>query len=163
MKYNPVKFKTREEAVHAILQDKSTGCRSRKEAEAYMAGHTPLEKYWQRKILLWIRENYPDAMAWKAAAGPYSRAGIPDISVIWRGMYIGMEVKRPFIGELSKLQEITIAQLKKAGAIVGVVSFERDATRLMDEAVLEICGQGSFWRGSCGPKQMIRALRVRKL
>lgn len=134
MKFSATKYRDREEAIKAILQEKDTGCRTRKDAEAWLVKHIPLEKYWQGKILRWLRQAYPEAMAWKAAAGPYSRAGIPDISVIYKGIYIGMEVKRPFIGELSRIQEVTIRQMKAAGAIVGVVSFERDAAKLMDEA-----------------------------
>lgn len=134
MKFSATRYATKEEAMADILASKDTGCRTRKDAEAWLIRHIPLEKYWQGKILRWLRQAYPEAMAWKAAAGPYSRAGIPDISVIYKGIYIGMEVKRPFIGELSRIQEVTIRQMKAAGAIVGVVSFERDAAKLMDEA-----------------------------
>lgn len=141
MKFSASRFRDREEAVDFLLREKDSGCRTRKDAEAWLVKHIPLEKYWQGKILRWLRQAYPEAMVWKAAAGPYSRAGIPDISVIYRGMYIGMEVKRPFIGELSRIQEVTIRQMKNAGAIVGVVSFERDAAKLMDEARRKFCGK----------------------
>lgn len=105
-----------------------------KAAEKWMYRNIPAESHYQGKIIRWLRKNYPDAVVWKAAAGPYSRCGIPDIAVVYRGRYIGMEVKRPFIGKPTQLQEQTIRNLRKAGAVAGIVSFERDAAELMQEA-----------------------------
>ena len=37
------------------------------------------ESWYQAKIIRWLKSTYPGAFVWKAAAGPYSRGGIPDI------------------------------------------------------------------------------------
>ena len=37
------------------------------------------ESWYQARIITWLKTNYPDAFVWKAAAGPYSRGGIPEI------------------------------------------------------------------------------------
>lgn len=145
MKFEPRKFKSRFEAVEFIQKAGISGVVTRKDAERWMNDHIPPEKEWQRKIILWLRENFPEAVVWKAAAGPYSRGGIPDITVIYKGVYIGMEVKRPFIGGPTKLQEQTIRQIRRAGAVAGVVSFERDAARLMEEAHAVAEGRRLKW------------------
>ena len=54
----------------------------------------------------------------------YSRQGIPDICAVVIGRYYGFEVKRPFIGILSKIQEHTIRQIKEAGGKAYVVTYQ---------------------------------------
>ena len=66
------------------------------------------ESYYQTKILRWLRDTYPAALIWEAAAGPYSQGGIPDICAIIDGHFNGFEVKWPEGVLLSKLQELTI-------------------------------------------------------
>jgi len=94
----------------------------------------PKESYYQERIMQAIRKAYPGAFVWKAAAGPYSRGGIPDVCVILDGRFYGFEVKRPYVGELSKLQEITINDIRAAGGIAGVVSFPEEALKLIQAA-----------------------------
>lgn len=91
----------------------------------------PKECVYQSKIIHAIKAAYPDAFVWKAAAGPYSRRGIPDICAIIKGRYFGLEVKRPFVGELSKIQEQTIKDICAAGGVAGVVSFPEEAIKLI--------------------------------
>lgn len=91
----------------------------------------PKESYYQTKIMDAIREAYPKAFVWKAAAGPYSRLGIPDVCVITGGRYYGFEVKRPYIGEPSKIQEQTIELIRAAGGVADFVSFPRQALEIM--------------------------------
>ena len=71
---------------------------------------THKESYYQTKILQWLKRTYPAAFIWKAAAGPYSQGGIPDICAIIDGHFYGFEVKRPEGGRLSKLQELTTSR-----------------------------------------------------
>ncbi len=81
------------------------------------------ESYYQARIIKWLKEQYPDAFIWKAAAGPYSRGGIPDVCMVLDGQFYGFEVKRPEGGRLSKIQEQTIQQINDAGGTALVVSY----------------------------------------
>lgn len=92
------------------------------------------ESYYQAKILHWLKSTYPAAFVWKAAAGPYSQGGIPDICAIIDGHFYGFEVKRPKVGRLSKLQELTIEKINAAGGTAAVVSFPEDAERIIQAA-----------------------------
>lgn len=94
----------------------------------------PSESAYQTIIMEWIRNTYPRSFVWKAAAGPYSRGGIPDICAIINGRFYGFEVKRPYLGKLSRLQEETIKAIKAAGGKAAVVSFP--------EQVAEVIGGG---------------------
>lgn len=90
----------------------------------------------------------PDAVFYKQAAGPYGVGGLPDITLIARSRenesipaaHIGLEVKRPLIGELTPLQRRTIQQLYKAGALVYVV-------HSADEAEHDLHGAGFLTEG----------------
>lgn len=100
---------------------------------AIMRDHLPDESYYQTEVMEFIRNNYPDSFVWKAAAGPYSRQGIPDVCAIIGGHFFGFEIKRPFIGRLSKIQERTIIDIRKAGGTAAVVSFWHQAREVIEE------------------------------
>lgn len=51
-----------------------------------MHDNLPLEKYFQAEVMEGLK-NYPGAFVWKAAAGPYSRQGIPDVCAIIDGHF----------------------------------------------------------------------------
>lgn len=89
------------------------------------------ESWYQAKIIRWLKETYPQAFVWKAAAGPYSRCGIPDVCMVLDGQFYGFEVKRPEVGLLSKIQKQTIKAINAAGGIVGVVSYPEDVERIL--------------------------------
>ena len=88
------------------------------------------ESYYQKKIIEWFKKEYPAAFIWKAAAGPYSRGGIPDLCAIIDGRFYGFEVKRP-TGKPSKLQIKTIKDIKAAGGVAGVVTYPADVEKLI--------------------------------
>ena len=90
------------------------------------------ESYYQTKILRWLKSTYPTAFILKAAAGPYSQGGIPDICAIIDGHFYGFEVKRPEGGRLSKLQELTIQKINAAGGTAAVVSHPADCQKIID-------------------------------
>lgn len=90
------------------------------------------ESFYQAKIIKWLKSTYPGAFVWKAQAGPYCRAGIPDICSIINGKFYAFEVKRPGIGKLTKLQEQTIKQINAAGGFAAVVSTPADAKQTID-------------------------------
>lgn len=91
------------------------------------------ESYYQARIIRWIRDTYPAAFVWKAAAGPYSQGGIPDVCAIIDGHFFGFEVKRPG-GKLSKLQEQAIQKINRAGGFAAVVVTPADAQAVIDRA-----------------------------
>ncbi len=93
----------------------------------------PKESYYQKRIILWIRQNYPDAFVWKAQVGPYCRRGIPDICCIIGGHFFGFEVKRPEVGRLSKIQEQTILEINQAGGTALVVSYPEQVKEAVDK------------------------------
>ena len=95
------------------------------------------ESYYQARIIKWLKEQYPDAFIWKAAAGPYSRGGIPDVCMVLDGQFYGFEVKRPEVGRLSKIQEQTIKEIRRAGGKVAVVSFPAQVQRFIETGVTE--------------------------
>ena len=91
------------------------------------------ESWYQARIITWLKTNYPDAFVWKAAAGPYSRGGIPDICAIIAGHFFGFEVKRPEGGRLSKIQEQTIQEINDAGRTALVVSYPEQVKEAIEK------------------------------
>jgi len=91
------------------------------------------ESYYQTKILRWLKEAYPGAFVWKAAAGPYSQGGIPDICAVIDGHFFGFEVKRPDNGRLSKLQQVALAKINAAGGTAAVVSYPVQAQAIIEQ------------------------------
>ena len=126
-------FKTEVEAV-AALKDCDPKMTTEK-ARKYIRERLPKESYYQDKIIKHIRELIPSSFVWKAAAGPYSRQGIPDICAVVNGRYYGFEVKRPFIGVLSKIQERTILQIRAAGGKAYVVTYTAEVTRILQKEI----------------------------
>lgn len=103
--------------------EKQTGKKiSVKAFETIMHNTLPFEGYFQTEVMGFIRDTYPGAFVWKAAAGPYSRQGIPDVCAIINGHFFGFEIKRPYIGRVTKLQEKTMDQIRAAGGTAAVVS-----------------------------------------
>ena len=125
-------FQSKAEAI-AYIQENVYGCSQYKFAAMYLQEHLPRESYYQKKIMDFLKQNYPTAFVWKEAAGPYSRQGIPDVSAIIDGRYYGFEVKRPFFGVLSKIQEQTIEKIRAAGGVAEVVTFPHEVQEIVDE------------------------------
>ena len=131
-------FRTYEELQDYTIEH-NKGINTREAADKFIREKMPKESYFQKKILDWIKDNAPNAIAWKEAAGPYSRQGIPDITCIINGRYYGFEVKRPFIGVLSKMQEQTIKQIRKAGGRAWVVTSEKEVAEILLPELMSIC------------------------
>ena len=90
------------------------------------------ESYYQAKIIKFLRENYPGAFIWKCQQGPYSRQGIPDVCMILDGHFFGFEIKRPEGGVVSKIQEVTIRDINRAGGTALVVSYPAQAQEAIE-------------------------------
>lgn len=128
------KFGSKDEAIRYIMSPaSSSNARTKAQAEKYLRQQLPKESYFQKKIMEAVKKARPDAFVWKAAAGPYSRAGIPDICAIIDGMYYGFEVKRPFIGEISPLQKKTAGLIRKAGGRCYFVSWPEEVYEILEK------------------------------
>lgn len=103
---------------------------------AVMARCLPLESDLQSNIIRWLRDTYPTAFIWKAAAGPYSMGGIPDICAVIDGRFFGFEVKRPYIGVVSDLQKEAIKGIRQAGGTACVVSYPEDCEKVIREGAM---------------------------
>lgn len=74
----------------------------------------------------------PETFAWKENGGQYGTAGIPDIIVCHRGRFIALEAK---VGknQPTKLQAVTIEQIRKAGGTAAVVRSVADVKTIISE------------------------------
>lgn len=74
----------------------------------------------------------PETFAWKEHGGQYDTAGIPDIIVCHRGRFIALEAK---VGknQPTKLQAVTIEQIRKAGGTAAVVRSVADVKTIISE------------------------------
>ena len=122
---------TREE-MRAHLETVTGKKISVKAFENIMRDVLPDEGYYQKEVMGFLRNKYPGAFVWKEAAGPYSRRGIPDVSMVMDGHFFGFEIKRPYIGRLTKIQELTIKQIREAGGTAAVVSFWNQAKEVIE-------------------------------
>lgn len=95
----------------------------------------PDEPYYQKKIKEAVRKAYPEAYIRKIAQGPYSEGGTADLMVVIRGLYIGLEVKRPVVGSPSKLQLVSQREVRAAGGIYEIVSWPEEALAVIREAL----------------------------
>ena len=92
----------------------------------------PLESYYQTNIQAALKRRYPGAFIAKVAQGAYSQGGIPDVLCILNGHYFGFEVKRPILGEATKLQKKRIADITRAGGTASVVIWPEECFRIID-------------------------------
>ena len=74
----------------------------------------------------------PETFAWKEHGGQYGTAGIPDIIVCHRGRFIALEAK---VGknQPTKLQAVTIEQIRKAGGTAAGVRSVADVKTIISE------------------------------
>lgn len=104
---------------------------SRSAAIQLLYKEIPKESYFQEKIMDAIKKKYPDAFIRKISQGAYSEGGFPDLLVINNGQVFAFEVKRPVVGITSKLQLLTLAKLKAAGAEALIVRWPEEALAIM--------------------------------
>ena len=62
-------FRTYEELQDYTIKH-NKGINTREAADKFIREKMPKESYFQKKILDWIKDNAPNAIAWKEAAGP---------------------------------------------------------------------------------------------
>ena len=85
------------------------------QAVKWLRERIPPERYFQKKIMDALHEEYPDAYIVKVSQGAYSIGGIPDIMCVVQGRYFGFEVKRPVFGEVSSLRNSHAGRLMLPG------------------------------------------------
>lgn len=119
------------EEMRAYLEEGTGRTLTAAQADKLLRDTLPKESYFQSAILRWLKENYPAAFVWKVQTGPYARQGVPDICAIIDGRFYGFEVKRPFIGRLSRIQQSTMEAIEKAGGRAGVVTWPEDCEKLI--------------------------------
>lgn len=122
--------------LHQHLQKKGTVI-SYAEAERWARENIQKEKYFQGKILAYLRDLVKtgalEGYVWKDAAGLYQSAGFPDVSIITGGKYFGFEVKRPLLGKPSALQLKTVEAIRSGGGIAEFVSYVSEVERILRE------------------------------
>ena len=91
-----------------------------------MKDSIPLERTITDCIIIWLKnEGY---WAVKIHGSAYQTAGLPDIVAIDRkGRFVGLEVKRPQIGKVTKLQQLTLENINMRGGYAVVVRSLQDA------------------------------------
>ena len=120
------------EEMRAYLEESTGRSLTSAQAVKVLRDTLPKESYFQSAILRWLKENYPAAFVWKVQTGPYARQGVPDICAVIDGRFYGFEVKRPYVGKLSKIQQTTMEAIEKAGGRAGVVTWPDDARKLIE-------------------------------
>lgn len=117
----------------AFLQELAAEKRvTKKEALEICRKAIPKEAYYQKKVIDGLKKQFPDAYIAKIAQGMYSQGGIPDVMFIMRGHYFGFEIKRPVFGKISKLQEVTMARIRRSGGTAAVVSWPEEAEGIIE-------------------------------
>jgi hypothetical protein len=108
-------------------------------AAQYISANLPKESVFQTDIIKavkgWIKERHisPSSFIWKQNAGVYNRNGLPDLMMICDGQFFGFEVKRPYIGKPSFLQEKTIKDINAAGGHAAIVSYHSEVMALLKQ------------------------------
>lgn len=83
----------------------------------------------QQAIQKMVRER--GGFVYKVHGSETMMAGLPDLSIVYRGVPVYFEVKTP-TGKLSDRQRYVMRQLVKAGAVVGVPRSVADASATLD-------------------------------
>lgn len=106
----------------------------------FMSSQLPKEKVFQDAILKalrkWSAEGKIDRNAFirKNGAAVYQSAGLPDITAVIGGRFFAFEVKRPFIGKVSGIQQKTIDDINASGGVATVVSYVSEVHKIIADA-----------------------------
>lgn len=96
----------------------------------------PAESYYQRNIKNYLERKYGEEIyVRKVTQGPYSEGGIADLMVVIRGKYIGLEVKRPVVGQPSKLQLENKRLVESAGGAYAIVRWPEEADAVIRQVI----------------------------
>ena len=118
--------------ININTRNKAYPCKNRRyTASCYRKDNTVKEADLITAIKKYLA-TVPETFAWKEHGGQYGTAGIPDIIVCHRGHFIALEAK---VGKNipTKLQTVTIEQIRKAGGTAAVVRSVEDVKAALAE------------------------------
>lgn len=93
------------------------------------------EKAITNQILKYLK-SLPECFVFKEHGGLYGTSGIPDIIVCYKGKFVAFEVKTEK-GKFSKLQEITIAKIRKANGMAFKVTSLEEVKKILEGVMPE--------------------------
>lgn len=124
--------------IQRLAQEKLGLTLTAEKVKKILEDQIPFEQWYQKRIMAAIRQLYPEAFVRKIAAGVYSERGFPDVLVIIDGLYIGLEIKRPFLGKPTPLQLDTIKAIERAGGTARVVCLPEEAAEVIENATADL-------------------------
>ena len=98
-----------------------------------------LENALVKKIKKALQEKWPEDKWMKIHGGPMQEAGISDLIGCHKGVFIAIEVKRPFqdFKPPTPLQQKFLKDIEKAGGISGCVTTVNGAINLVESIVFK--------------------------
>ncbi len=93
--------------------------------------YIPLERAITDKIMRYLKSLSPHGWFFKTHGGSMQIAGLPDIIGLYHGRFVALEVKRPKLGRLTKLQEKILGLICAAGGIAGVVTSVEEVQQII--------------------------------
>lgn len=115
-------------------------------AAQFIRDNLPKESAFQTEIIRavrrWaaVRSIPPASFLWKHSAGVYNNNGLPDLMLICDGLFFAFEVKRPYVGKITALQEKAVGRINAAGGHAAIVSYPSE--------VKTILTRSGVWRGA---------------
>ena len=90
----------------------------------------PLEKAVVKKILAAC--NSRGGYFFKIHGSPFQKKGISDILGVYRGRFIGLEVKKDEKGEATELQKDFLRKVRRAGGVARLIHSVEEAEAILD-------------------------------
>ena len=91
---------------------------------------TSTEANLKRRVMQMLSAEYPGAVVRKRHGSSYSTVGDPDLEVLYRGIHVECELKRP--GEVpTAIQVRRLAEWEAAGAVCVVVHSVEEMRQVM--------------------------------
>lgn len=88
------------------------------------------ELYLQNKVIKWLKEN----KIWHFRYPASTTFGIPDILCLYKGVFVGLEIKRPDgKGVASGLQKAMINSIIENGGVAILVDSLEDVVKLFED------------------------------
>lgn len=94
-------------------------------------------------IKKYMKSEFPNAWQYCPMGGAFGKSGVPDFLYLIDGLLLGIEAKAEQ-GKLSQLQELTMKQMVRQGAICAVVYGKDTAKmdRIRDAVIAELKKRG---------------------
>lgn len=91
---------------------------------------TSTETNLKRQVMQMLSAEWPDAVVRKRHGSIYSTIGDPDITILYKGVHIECELKRPG-RDATPIQLRRLAEWERAGAVVAVIHTVQEMRSLM--------------------------------